>query len=156
MRKQTAETPVWVHFGAGNIFRGFVAMLQQELLNKGEATCGIIAGDTFDYDIIKKIYKPHDELTMMVGLKPDGTTEREIVASIADSVCADSTDAAEMEKAAENLRESLFADGQLHDYRKGLCAAQHSGRADAGGRRGHEGRSVRRTSCDEHGCGADV
>ena len=98
MRKQTAETPVWVHFGAGNIFRGFVAMLQQELLNKGEATCGIIAGDTFDYDIIKKIYKPHDELTMMVGLKPDGTTEREIVASIADSVCADSTDAAEMEK----------------------------------------------------------
>ena len=98
MRAQTAETPVWVHFGAGNIFRGFVAMLQQELLNKGEATCGIIAGDTFDYDIIKKIYKPHDELTMMVGLKPDGSTEREIVASIADSVCADSTDAAEMEK----------------------------------------------------------
>ena len=34
MRAQTAETPVWVHFGAGNIFRGFVAMLQQELLNK--------------------------------------------------------------------------------------------------------------------------
>ena len=98
MRAQTAETPVWVHFGAGNIFRGFVAMLQQRLLNEGEATCGIIAGDTFDYDIIKKIYKPHDELTMMVGLKPDGTTEREIVASIADSVCADSTDAAEMEK----------------------------------------------------------
>lgn len=98
MRKHTVETPVWVHFGAGNIFRGFVAMLQQELLNKGEATCGIIAGDTFDYDIIKKIYKPHDELTMMVGLKPDGTTEREIVASIADSVCADSSDAAEMEK----------------------------------------------------------
>lgn len=98
MRRQTEETPVWVHFGAGNIFRGFVAMLQQRLLNAGEATCGIIAGDTFDYDIIKKIYKPHDELTMMVGLKPDGTTEREIVASIADSVCADSTDAAEMKK----------------------------------------------------------
>lgn len=98
MREQTAETPVWVHFGAGNIFRGFVAMLQQRLLNEGEATCGIIAGDTFDYDIIKKIYKPHDELTMMVGLKPDGTTEREIVASIADSVCADSSDAAEMAK----------------------------------------------------------
>ena len=73
-------------------------MLQQELLNKGEATCGIIAGDTFDYDIIKKIYKPHDELTMMVGLKPDGSTEREIVASIADSVCADSTDAAAYRK----------------------------------------------------------
>ena len=37
MRKQTAETPVWVHFGAGNIFRGFVAMLQQELSQQGRS-----------------------------------------------------------------------------------------------------------------------
>ena len=98
MREKTAEAPIWVHFGAGNIFRGFVARLQQKLLNEGEADCGVIAVDTFDYDIIDKIYKPYDELTMMVGLKPDGTTEREIVASVADSIKADSTDAAEMEK----------------------------------------------------------
>ena len=98
MREKTAEAPIWVHFGAGNIFRGFVARLQQKLLNEGEADRGVIAVDTFDYDIIDKIYKPYDELTMMVGLKPDGTTEREIVASVADSIKADSTDAAEMEK----------------------------------------------------------
>ncbi len=98
MREKTAEAPIWVHFGAGNIFRGFVARLQQKLLNEGEADRGVIAVDTFDYDIIDKIYKPYDELTMMVGLKPDGTTEREIVASVADSIKADSTDAGEMEK----------------------------------------------------------
>ena len=98
MREKTEKEPVWVHFGAGNIFRGFVARLQQTLLNEGKADCGIIAADTFDYDIIDKIYKPYDELTMMVGLKPDGTTEREIVASVADSIKADSTDAEEMAK----------------------------------------------------------
>ena len=98
MREKTAEAPIWVHFGAGNIFRGFVARLQQKLLNEGEADRGVIAVDTFDYDIIDKIYKPYDELTMMVGLKPDGTTEREIVAAVADSIKADSADADEMEK----------------------------------------------------------
>lgn len=98
MREKTAEAPVWIHFGAGNIFRGFVAMLQQHLLNEGKAECGIIASDTFDYDIIDKIYKPYDELTMVIGLKPDGTTEREIMAAIADSVRADSSDAGEMAK----------------------------------------------------------
>ena len=98
MREATAKAPVWIHFGAGNIFRGFIARLQQKLLNDGLAEAGIIASDTFDYDIIDKIYKPYDELTMMVGLKPDGSTEREIVASIADSVKADTSDPAEIAK----------------------------------------------------------
>ena len=35
MVRATEENPVWVHFGAGNIFRGFIAGLQQRLLNKG-------------------------------------------------------------------------------------------------------------------------
>ena len=35
MAEKTAEKPVWVHFGAGNIFRGFIAGLQQRLLNAG-------------------------------------------------------------------------------------------------------------------------
>ena len=98
MRAETAQSPVWIHFGAGNIFRGFIARLQQALLNAGEAKSGIIAADTFDYDIIRKIYKPFDELTLMVGLKPDGGTEREVVASVADSIRADSSDAEEMGK----------------------------------------------------------
>jgi fructuronate reductase len=98
MLKTTRQAPVWVHFGAGNIFRGFIARLQQQLLNKGLAQNGVIAADTFDYDIIDKIYVPHDNLTLLVSLKPDGTTDREIVASIADSIRADSTNPEEMVK----------------------------------------------------------
>ncbi len=97
MCETTEEKPVWVHFGAGNIFRGYIAALQQHLLNEGLAESGIIAADTFDFDIINKIYAPYDSMTMMVSLKPDGTMDREIIASVAKGVRADSSDEQEFE-----------------------------------------------------------
>ena len=84
MIRRTLKEPVWIHFGAGNIFRGFIAGLQQRLLNAGEADRGIIAAETFDDEIIDRIYKPFDSLTLMVSLKPDGGTDREVIASLAD------------------------------------------------------------------------
>ena len=51
MRAKTAEAPLWVHFGAGNIFRAFIAVLQQRLLDAGLSDKGIIAADTFDVDV---------------------------------------------------------------------------------------------------------
>ncbi len=108
MVKATREHPLWVHFGAGNIFRGYIARLQQELLNQGLCDRGIIAADTFDYDIIDKIYTPFDNMTMMVSLNPDGTTSREIVASIAEGLRADSSDAAQMARLEE-----IFTDAGL-------------------------------------------
>ena len=101
MTAATKEHPVWVHFGAGNIFRGFIAALQQKLLNEGLADRGIIAADTFDYDIIDKIYTPYDNLTMMVTLNPDGSTSREIIGSVAEGLRADSSDAAMMARFKE-------------------------------------------------------
>ena len=88
MVRATLEAPVWVHFGAGNIFRGFIAGLQQRLLNAGEADRGIIAAETFDGEIIDRIYKPFDSLTLMVSLKPDGTTGKEVIASLAGGLKA--------------------------------------------------------------------
>ncbi|MEA4934074.1 MAG: mannitol dehydrogenase family protein, partial [Lawsonibacter sp.] len=96
MAAHTDVHPVWVHFGAGNIFRGFIARLQQELLNQGLAKSGIIAADAFDYDIIDKIYLPHDHMTLNVTLNPDGTTSREIVASIACGLRANSAEPDQM------------------------------------------------------------
>ncbi len=91
MAERTRKAPVWVHFGAGNIFRGFIAALQQNLLNEGLADRGIIAAETCDYDIVDQIYRPHDNLTLMATLNPDGTVRREIIASVAEALKADSS-----------------------------------------------------------------
>ena len=95
MRAATEASPVWVHFGAGNIFRGFIAGLQQRLLDQGAADKGILAAETFDYEIIDKIYEPHDSMTLMVTLNPDGTTDKAVIASIARGIRADSSNAEE-------------------------------------------------------------
>ena len=98
MRNNTSTAPIWVHFGAGNIFRGFIAALQQKLLDEGLAQSGIIAAETFDYDIIRKIYDPFDNLTLMVTLRASGKMDMNIIASIAQGICADSSDSQEWEK----------------------------------------------------------
>lgn len=98
MCANTKQNPTWLHFGAGNIFRGFIAALQQDLLNQNLVQSGIIAADTFDYDIIDKIFTVHDSLTLNVTLNADGTTSREIIGSIGEALRADCTDAQQMER----------------------------------------------------------
>ena len=89
MRAQTRATPEWVHFGAGNIFRGFIGSLSQRLLEAGLSKTGIIACDTYDYEVIDKIYAAHDSLTLNVLLNPDGTTTREVLAGVAEGLKVD-------------------------------------------------------------------
>ena len=99
--ENTKKNPEWVHFGAGNIFRGFICSLQQELLNKGLAETGIIAADTFDYEIIDRIFRANDNLTVNVTLNANGTTDTEIITSVVESLKADCTDEAEMARFVE-------------------------------------------------------
>ena len=83
MCEATGKNYVWVHFEASNIFRGFIADLQQTLLNEWLAQNGITAAETFNYESIDKIYDPHESMTLMVSLKPDGNTDKSVMASIA-------------------------------------------------------------------------
>ena len=86
MCAETDENPVWVHFGAGNIFRIFIAGLQQRLLDQGEAKAGIVAVETFDREVVDKIYVPHDSMTLAVSLLADGGIDKSVIASIAEGV----------------------------------------------------------------------
>ena len=87
--ENTKATPTWVHFGAGNIFRGYVANLQNDLLNKGLASTGIIAVDSSDGDQLVKVYRPFDNLTLLVTLYADGKAKKEVVASVTEALHAD-------------------------------------------------------------------
>lgn len=99
--ENTKKSPIWLHFGAGNIFRGFIASLQQKLLNEGLAECGIIAADTFDYEIIDKIYTPFDNLTLNVSLNSDGSSDCEIIGSVSEALKADSSNEQDMSRFRE-------------------------------------------------------
>ncbi|MBN2897488.1 MAG: mannitol dehydrogenase family protein [Clostridia bacterium] len=85
VRAETLEVPRWLHFGAGNIFRAFIASCQDELLNRGLSKTGIIAVETFDEAIIDEIYKPHDNLALVTTLKETGEIENKVVASVVES-----------------------------------------------------------------------
>ncbi len=102
--KNTDERPRWIHFGAGNIFRGFIARINQEMLNKGSEDTGIIAVDSFDFDIIDKIYTPYDNLTMLMRLAADGNIEKEVIAGVsrAYKAAAETEDYQKIKKAFEN------------------------------------------------------
>ncbi len=82
----TKENPKWLHFGAGNIFRGYIAQLAQVVLESGVEETGIIAADCFDGEMIDRIYKPYDNMTLYVGLRADGKHERKVIASIAQAL----------------------------------------------------------------------
>ena len=86
IEKNTKESPVWIHFGAGNIFRAFTANAQQKLLNAGKSNTGIIVAEGFDYEIVEKMYRPKDNLSVLVTLKANGTIEKTVVGSITESL----------------------------------------------------------------------
>ena len=86
----TKEDPIWVHFGIGNIFRMFIGGLQDRLLNENAAQKGIVCVETFDYDIVDKIYAPYDNLVLGVTLKADGSTEKRVIGSLSEAIAAKS------------------------------------------------------------------
>lgn len=87
--KNTKERPQWVHFGAGNIFRGFVAKAHQKLLDSKKVDTGIVAVESFDFEIIDKVYKPYDNLTLLVLMNANGDFDKTVIASITEAITAD-------------------------------------------------------------------
>ena len=86
VRAQTALQPTWLHFGAGNIFRAFPAVLAQRLLTASLSDTGIIVCEGYDEELIDRVYRSHDDLSICVTLHSDGHLRREVVGSIAESL----------------------------------------------------------------------
>ncbi len=90
--KRTKESPVWVHFGIGNIFRIFIGGIADRLLNEGIMDRGLTCVETFDYEIVDRIYEPYDNLGLSVILKGDGTRELRVLGALTEAVKAQSSD----------------------------------------------------------------
>jgi fructuronate reductase len=106
VRKDTMENPTWLHFGAGNIFRGFPAAGLQKLLNSNSYDKGVIVAEGFDYEIIEKAYKPFDDLSLLVVLKANGTIEKKVIGSVIESLVADSESDQEWSRLKEIFRKT--------------------------------------------------
>ncbi|KUK22632.1 MAG: D-mannonate oxidoreductase, putative, partial [Thermotoga petrophila] len=83
VREIALKSPRWVHFGAGNIFRGYIAGISQNMIENGREETGIIAVELFDYEIIDKIYYPYDNLCLAVTINSDGNLDKRVIGSIA-------------------------------------------------------------------------
>ncbi|MCL2057101.1 MAG: mannitol dehydrogenase family protein [Oscillospiraceae bacterium] len=84
LSEKTRRSPRWVHVGPGNIFRGYIAAIAQELAEKGKLDTGITALSVFDHQVIEKIYDPYDGLALQVVMHGGGKPEKNIIASVGE------------------------------------------------------------------------
>ncbi|MBE5960295.1 MAG: mannitol dehydrogenase family protein [Lachnospiraceae bacterium] len=124
--EQTKQEPEWIHFGAGNIFRAFPAMLMQKLIENGKSKTGIIVAEGYDYEIIDA-YRKHDGLSVLATLKADGNVDKTITASIVESLKADPKCAEEFERLKEIFRAKSLKLVSFTITEKGYCLTKADG-----------------------------
>eukprot|EP01065_Artemidia_motanka_P044560 TRINITY_DN6367_c1_g1_i1.p1 TRINITY_DN6367_c1_g1~~TRINITY_DN6367_c1_g1_i1.p1 ORF type:complete len:557 (+),score=113.56 TRINITY_DN6367_c1_g1_i1:57-1727(+) len=91
MREKTrAEGPQWIHFAPSNLFVAEIAPRAQHLLESGHLTTGIVGVETWDAELVTRVYRPHDNLRLRVIMPPSGDRSVEVVASVADALAAES------------------------------------------------------------------
>lgn len=105
VKAETRKAPFWIHFGAGNIFRAFLANVVQNALNHQLLNRGLVVAEGFDYEIIEKMYRPHDDLSLLATLKADGSVEKTLVGSVVESRILDSGNLEEFGRLLEIFKE---------------------------------------------------
>ena len=84
--EETRNHPTWLHVGGGNIFRAFIAPLQQQLIEMGEESTGIIVTTTHNMAVIDSVYRPYDNVSVAVTMHQDGRFDKKIIGNIVESV----------------------------------------------------------------------
>ena len=74
-------------------------------MDAGTAQTGIIAAETYDEEIIEKIYKPYDNLSLLVIMNPDGTLSKRVIASVCEALAGDPAVARDWARLKEIFRQ---------------------------------------------------
>ena len=102
--EETKKSPMWVHFGIGNIFRVFLGGIADRLLETGVMNKGITCVEAYDFDVVDKIYTPYDNLGLNVILHGDGTVDKKVFGSMTEAVKAKSSDLEQWNRLKEIFR----------------------------------------------------
>lgn len=75
----------WLHLGAGNIFRVFLAAAAQDLIEAGHGDPGLAVCECYDEEIIPAVFTPYNNETIGVTLHADGNITLREITSIRDA-----------------------------------------------------------------------
>ncbi|BEU87307.1 mannitol dehydrogenase family protein [Selenomonas sp. TAMA-11512] len=84
--EETGKAPQWLHIGGGNLFRAYIAVLQQRLLDQGLVHTGLIAATTHNAAVVDDVFRPHDNLHVHVTMTTDGQFGKEVIGSVCETV----------------------------------------------------------------------
>ncbi len=79
---------------------------------------GVVVAEGFDYEIIDKAYRPYDNLSLLVVLKSDGTIQKQVIASVTESLKADKCFADDWKRLEDIFENPSLQMISFHDYRK--------------------------------------
>ena len=96
--EETSNHPTWLHVGGGNIFRAFIAPLQQQLIETGEESTGIIVTTTHNMAVIDSVYRPYDNVSVAVTMHQDGRFDKKIIGNIVESLACTRSRQADWER----------------------------------------------------------
>lgn len=85
LKENGKKHPVWLHFGGGNLYRGFHAEIAQRLANQGELTSGVVVCETFDNEVVDQAYHAYNNDFLQVVMHEDGALDKRLIAATADS-----------------------------------------------------------------------
>lgn len=89
LAENTKKAPKWVHFGGGNIFRIFVANALDKAILEGREDRGIIVAESFDYEVVDKVFNETDNLSLSVIMNSNGRLDYKVIGSLTESVKTD-------------------------------------------------------------------
>lgn len=89
LKKNTTTTPKWLHFGGGNIFRVFVANALDKAITEGRENTGVIVAESFDYEVVDKVFNETDNLSLSVIMNSNGRLDYKVVGSVTESLKTD-------------------------------------------------------------------
>lgn len=104
IKENGKNAPVWIHFGGGNLYRGFHSEIGQRLANAGKMNAGIVVCETLGDEIVRDVYQPFHNDFLEVVMHGDGTLDKRVIAVTADSLFANPVNKAGIAKAVEYFR----------------------------------------------------